>query len=228
MERDFAYLESIMKDYIPMLDRGPLTFRVLGVDFRHYQKNSSRDHFLLPVLQGVNRLVKPPLIYYLGGTDEWISNDLFDRSTPIDQSQNYGFQALAANMRGFKQNVRNGSAFALLNTEIRWPIIKYFMRKPVEKPFLRDFQVVGFADIGTAWEGNSPFDEGNLLNSETLSTGPITITYENINDPIVGGVGFGLRSTILGYFVRADMAWGIENGIISDERIIMFSLTLDI
>ena len=184
--------------------------------------------FLLPVLQGVKSFGKTPLIYYLGGTDEWISNDLFDRSTPIDQSQNYGFQALAANMRGFKQNVRNGSAFALLNTEIRWPIIKYFMRKPVEKPFLRDFQVVGFADIGTAWEGNSPFDEGNLLNSETLSTGPITITYENINDPIVGGVGFGLRSTILGYFVRADMAWGIENGIISDERIIMFSLTLDI
>ena len=102
------------------------------------------------------------------------------------------------------------------------------MRKPVEKPFLRDFQVVGFADIGTAWEGSSPFNEDNLLNSETIPAGPITITYENINDPIVGGVGFGLRSTVLGYFVRADMAWGIENGIISDERIIMFSLTLDI
>ena len=206
---------------------GSSNFQVLGVDFRHYQK-IHREIIFVTRIAGSKSFGKTPLIYYLGGTDEWISNDLFDRSTPIDQSQNYGFQALAANMRGFKQNVRNGSAFALLNTEIRWPIIKYFMRKPVEKPFLRDFQVVGFADIGTAWEGNSPFDEGNLLNSETLSTGPITITYENINDPIVGGVGFGLRSTILGYFVRADMAWGIENGIISDERIIMFSLTLDI
>ena len=206
---------------------GSSNFQVLGVDFRHYQK-IHREIIFVTRIAGSKSFGKTPLIYYLGGTDEWISNDLFDRSTPIDQSQNYGFQALAANMRGFKQNVRNGSAFALLNTEIRWPIIKYFMRKPVEKPFLRDFQLVGFADIGTAWEGNSPFDEGNLLNSETLSTGPITITYENINDPIVGGVGFGLRSTILGYFVRADMAWGIENGIISDERIIMFSLTLDI
>jgi hypothetical protein len=102
------------------------------------------------------------------------------------------------------------------------------MKRPVEKPFLRDFQVVGFADVGTAWEGESPFNETNLLNSETLTTGPITITYENINDPIVGGVGFGLRSTLLGYFVRMDLAWGIENGIISNERITMFSLTLDI
>ena len=206
---------------------GASNFQVLGFDFRHYQK-IHREIIFVTRVAASKSFGKTPLIYYLGGTDEWISGDLFDRSTPIDQTQNYGFQALAANMRGFKQNVRNGSAFALLNTEIRWPIIKYFMRKPVEKPFLRDFQVVGFTDIGTAWEGNSPFDEGNLLNSETLSTGPITITYENINDPIVGGVGFGLRSTILGYFVRADMAWGIENGIISNERIIMFSLTLDI
>ncbi len=206
---------------------GSANFQVLGFDFRHYQK-IHREIIFVTRITGSKSFGKTPLIYYLGGTDEWISGDLFDRSTPIDQTQNYGFQALAANMRGFKQNVRNGSAFALLNAEIRWPIVKYFMRKPVEKPFLRDFQVVGFADIGTAWEGNSPFDEENLLNSEILSTGPITITYENINDPIVGGVGFGLRSTILGYFVRADMAWGIENGIISDERIIMFSLTLDI
>lgn len=206
---------------------GLSNFQVLGFDFRHYQK-IHREIIFVTRIAASKSFGKTPLIYYLGATDEWISGDQFDRSTPIDQSQNYGFQALAANMRGFKQNVRNGSAFALINTELRWPIVKYFMRKPVEKPFLRDFQVVGFADIGTAWEGNSPFDEGNLLNSETLSTGPITITYENINDPIVGGVGFGLRSTILGYFVRADMAWGIENGIISDERIIMFSLTLDI
>jgi hypothetical protein len=206
---------------------GSSNFQVLGFDFRHYLQ-IHREIILVGRIAGSKSFGKTPLIYYLGGTDEWISGDLFDRSTPIDDTQNYGFQALAANMRGFKQNVRNGSAFALLNTELRWPIIKYFMRKPVEKPFLRDFQVVGFADIGTAWEGSSPFNEDNLLNSETIPAGPITITYENINDPIVGGVGFGLRSTVLGYFVRADMAWGIENGIISDERIIMFSLTLDI
>ena len=206
---------------------GVSNFQVVGFDFRHYQK-IHREIIFVTRLAGSKSFGTTPLIYYLGGTDEWISGDLFDRDTPIDQTQNYGFQALAANMRGFRQNVRNGSAFALINTELRWPIIKYFMKRPVEKPFLRDFQVVGFADIGTAWEGESPFDEDNLLNSETITTGPITITYENINDPIVGGVGFGLRSTLLGYFVRLDFAWGIENGIISDERITMFSMTLDI
>ena len=206
---------------------GVSNFQVVGFDFRHYQQ-IHREIIFVTRLAGSKSFGSTPLIYYLGGTDEWISGDLFDRDTPIDQTQNYGFQALAANMRGFKQNVRNGSAFALINAELRWPIVKYFMKRPVEKPFLRDFQVVGFADVGTAWEGESPFNETNLLNSETLTTGPITITYENINDPIVGGVGFGLRSTLLGYFVRMDLAWGIENGIISNERITMFSLTLDI
>lgn len=206
---------------------GVSNFQVVGFDFRHYQQ-IHREIIFVTRLAGSKSSGSTPLIYYLGGTDEWISGDLFDRDTPIDQTQNYGFQALAANMRGFKQNVRNGSAFALINAELRWPIVKYFMKRPVEKPFLRDFQVVGFADVGTAWEGESPFNETNLLNSETLTTGPITITYENINDPIVGGVGFGLRSTLLGYFVRMDVAWGIENGIISNERITMFSLTLDI
>lgn len=206
---------------------GVSNFQVVGFDFRHYQQ-IHREIIFVTRLAGSKSSGSTPLIYYLGGTDEWMSGDLFDRDTPIDQTQNYGFQALAANMRGFKQNVRNGSAFALINAELRWPIVKYFMKRPVEKPFLRDFQVVGFADVGTAWEGESPFNETNLLNSETLTTGPITITYENINDPIVGGVGFGLRSTLLGYFVRMDLAWGIENGIISNERITMFSLTLDI
>jgi WD40 repeat protein len=213
---------------------GISNFQVIGADFRYYQK-IHREMILVTRFAASKSFGKTPLIYYLGGTDEWISQDQFDRTTPIDDTQNYGFQALAANMRGFKQNIRNGSAFALINTELRWPIVKYFMRRPVEKPFLRDFQVVGFADIGTAWEGASPFADDNLLNSEILpiprnnsGSVPITITYENINDPIVGGVGFGLRSTLLGYFVRVDVAWGIENGIISKDRIIMFSLTLDI
>jgi len=30
-------------------------------------------------------------------------------------------------------------------------------------------------------------------------------------EPVVGGIGVGLRTTILGYFVRFDVAWGIED-----------------
>jgi Tol biopolymer transport system component len=200
---------------------------VLGLDYRHYQK-IHREFIFVSRFAASTSFGSNPLIYYLGGVNEWWKSDIFDESTPIDYSQNYGFQALAANMRGFLQNIRNGSNFAVMNYELRLPVFAYFINRPIQSDFVRNFQIVGFADIGTAWTGTSPFDDDNPLNNETYTTGPITVTYENINDPIVGGSGFGLRTTLLGYFVRADWAWGIENGEISKKSQFIFSLSLDI
>lgn len=200
---------------------------VIGMDFRHYQKLHKEFIFVCRFAASAS-FGSNPLIYYLGGVDEWWKSDVFDESTPIDQTQNYGFQALASNMRGFLQNVRNGSRFAVMNNELRLPVFSYFINRPIQSEFVKNFQLIGFGDIGTAWEGPSPFAEDNPLNNETRFTPPITVTYENINDPIVGGVGFGLRSVLLGYFMRADWAWGIENGEISKESQFIFSLSLDI
>ena len=200
---------------------------VFGFDFRNYQK-LHRELIFVSRVAGSRSFGKTPLVYYLGGVDEWWSQDVFDRSTPIDPSQNYGFQALAANLRGFRQNVRNGNNFVVLNTELRLPVFSYFINRPIQSELVRNFQIVGFGDIGTAWVGDSPYADDNPLNNETKREGPITVIYEDINDPLVGGIGFGLRSTVLGYFVRTDWAWGIENGEISKESQFMFSLTLDI
>jgi hypothetical protein len=38
------------------------------------------------------------------------------------------------------------------------------------------------------------------------------VRYKNQNDPILGSLGWGLRTKIWGYFVRFDYAHGIENG----------------
>ena len=201
---------------------------VLGVDFRHYQK-IHREMIGVFRFAGSSSFGATPLIYYLGGVDEWWRSDIYDESTPIDFSQNYGFQALAANMRGFLQNVRNGNNFAVINTEIRLPLFSYFINRPIQSDIIRNFQIVGFGDVGTAWVGSSPFADDNPINNEELIFGDRSqVIYENINDPIVGGVGFGLRTTLLGYFVRADWGWGIENGFISDKPLFMFSLSLDI
>lgn len=200
---------------------------VVGFDFRHYQK-VHKEIIVVSRLAGSTSFGSNPLVYYLGGVDEWWKSDLFDENTPIDNSQNYGFQALAANMRGFLQNVRNGNSFAVMNNEIRIPVFAYLINRPIQSNFVRNFQFIGFGDIGTAWVGTSPFAKDNPFSNEVKTTGPITVTYENINNPIVGGIGGGLRTTLLGYFVRADWGWGIENGVISKEPLFMFSLSLDI
>ena len=202
---------------------------VLGADFRHY----TRVH---RTLIWANRFAasssfgNTPLIYYLGSLDNWTNLnprvEVFDQSVPIDYTKNYAFQTLATNMRGFTQNIRNGSNFALINSELRWPVIRYLVNRPLSSSFLNNFQVVGFFDAGTAWTGLHPWAGENAYDSEEYVSGPVTVVIDSNREPIVAGYGFGLRSRLFGYFIRLDWAWGIENRTVL-PRMFYFSLNLD-
>jgi hypothetical protein len=202
---------------------------VVGADFRHYQPVHRTliwaNRFAISTSFGGSRL-----IYYMGGVDNWTNLSrtvqTFDSSMPIDTTQNFVYQTLATNMRGFSQNIRNGNSFAVFNSELRWPVFRYFANRPINSDFLNNFQVVGFLDIGTAWSGPTPWDERNHLNREVIRNGPLVIVIDKGNEPIVSGYGFGVRSRLLGYFVRADWAWGIENHVLL-PRVFYLSLSLD-
>ncbi len=203
---------------------------VIGGDFRHY----TRIH---RTLIWANRFAastsfgRSPLIYYLGSVDNWINLfqqriPTFNESVAIDYTQNYAYQALATNLRGFSQNIRNGSNFAVINTELRWPIFRYLIGHPLSSGFLNNFQVVGFADVGSAWTGLNPFTEENAWDQEVIVNGPITISLDANRDPIVAGYGFGARTLLFGYFLRVDVAWGLDSGTVTDP-VWYFSLTTD-
>lgn len=86
--------------------------------------------------------------------------------------------------------------------------------------------IVGFGDIGTAWNGVHPWSGENAYDNEVIESGPLTITIDSNRQPIVAGYGVGVRSQLLGYWIRLDWAWGIENNIIL-PRIFYFSMNLD-
>ncbi len=205
---------------------------VFGADFRHYIRIHRSliwaSRFAASTSQGSSRL-----IYYLGGVDNWTNITPLKTPTfiplseiPIDRTANYAYQTVATNMRGFSQNIRNGNNFALINTEIRWPVIKYLANYPLSNSFLENFQIVGFFDIGTAWSGKTPWSGENAYDYNEITRGTIKVTLDSDREPVVAGYGFGLRSQLLGYFVRLDWSWGIENNQIR-ERIFYFSLSLD-
>jgi hypothetical protein len=199
---------------------------VLGADFRYYLKIHRQliwaTRFATSTSLGNNKLV-----YYLGSTDNsFVPNDNFNYDIQVDQSQNYAFQAVATNLRGFVQNIRNGNSFALINSEIRFPIFQYLINKPIRSDFFRNFQIIGFGDIGTAWTGSSPYSKNNALFKKDYNGNPISISVTKNVEPIVGGYGFGLRTRLLGYFMRADWAWGVDDGAVQ-PRIFYFSLGLD-
>jgi len=203
---------------------------VVGADFRSYTR-IHRTLIWANRIAGSASFGRSPLIYYLGSVDNWINLNqtkvpTFNESVAIDYTQNYAYQALATNVRGFSQNIRNGSNFLVINTELRWPIFRYLAGHPLGSGFLNSFQVVGFADVGTAWTGLHPFNDDNAWNTEIIENGPMTITIDANRDPIVAGYGFGVRSQLLGYFIRLDWAWGVENMQVQ-PRMFYLSLSLD-
>jgi len=217
---------KLFAEYFDQLDRSKSDLTVLGMDFRFYKKIHRQiiwaNRFAASTSFGNDKL-----IYYLGSTDNCFSPvNNFNENIQIDYSQNYAFQTVASNLRGFTQNIRNGNSFALINSEIRFPIFQYLTHKPIRTDFFRNFQIVGFGDFGTAWTGSSPYAKNNSLFKADYPGNPISITVTKDIEPLVGGYGFGLRSRILGYFVRADWAWGIDDGV-KQPRLFYFSLGLD-
>jgi len=86
--------------------------------------------------------------------------------------------------------------------------------------------LISFFDVGAAWTGSSPNDPANKYNQEDVVNGPVTIVIDNQKAPFVYGYGWGVRSRLLGYFVRADFAWGIDGEVVL-PRIFYLSLSLD-
>jgi hypothetical protein len=203
---------------------------VFGIDFRKYTK-IHRELIWANRFAASTSFGPTKLLYYLGGVDNWMGdwfNDtpMFDSTIPVTPGFNYGFQTLATNMRGFTQNIRNGNNFALINSEIRWPFVRYFAGRPLRSNFLNSLQVVGFGDIGTAWSGTSPWGGENGYDNQIITSGPVKVTLDSNREPVVAGFGFGARAQLFGYFIRADWAWGIENWYVL-PNIFYLSFSLD-
>lgn len=184
---------------------------VIGADFRHYQRIAKYSVLAFRAAAS-SSFGSEKILFILGGVD----NELFNTTnnnipTPIGQS--FVYQTPATNLRGFAHNIRNGNSYLLANAELRVPIFKYISKK-IKSPFLRNFQVIGFLDVGTAWSGKSPFSDENPLNISYFPDGrpndPVVVRVKYYRDPIVAAYGFGLRSVLFGHFFRFDYAWGIE------------------
>ena len=217
---------KIFGEYYRQVDKAKTDFFVVGFDGRWYKK-IHRDLIWANRLAASTSFGNKKLIYYMGGVDNWFSPK-FDNTTNIARDQNYTYQTLATNMRGFYQNVRNGNSFAVINSELRFPIFKYFFKRPIRSDFIQNFQIIGFGDLGTAWTGDSPYAENNSLNTTVVGSSitPLIITLKTQHNPLVGGYGWGVRSRVFGYFIRIDRAWGVQDGIIL-KPLWYLSLSLD-
>lgn len=207
---------KIFGEYYYKINKPNYNTYVIGGDIRLY-KEIYRSIVFATRFAGATSFGNGKVIFYLGGVDNWYNLSLdtaqsgyFDKSVRINPEINYIFQAVATNLRGFAQNIRNGNSFILSNIELRVPIIRTLMPWPVNSDFLYNFQIVGFFDIGSAWAGLSPYDSKNLYHTIVKQRYPFTMIVDLERPPFVFGYGWGVRTKLLGYFVRFDFSWGYE------------------
>ncbi len=222
---------KLFGEYHQRLNKNYDNLFVFGGDLRHYMV-IHRNFIWANRFAASGSLGSAKLVYYLGGVDNWTN---LSARTPtfiplseirLTPDVNYAFQTVATNMRGFSQNIRNGSNFALINSELRLPFVRYIANYPLSNAFFENLMVVGFFDIGTAWTGFSPWSRQNGYDRDFINKGNVEVEIDAQRDPIVAGYGFGFRSQLLGYFIRLDWARGIENMQVL-PHVFYFSLALD-
>lgn len=212
--------DTIFNDFnvqLPQFTNGYLM--AWGLDARHYQKIYKNiiwaNRFAYSTSVGTQKL-----IYYMGGTDNLLLPN-FNDATPVNVDNNYAFQTLAYNMRGFQQNIRNGNSYMVFNSELRIPLFATLASAPLSSQLLENFQIVGFFDAGTAWEGPTPFTRDNPLFEQTATNNGASavVRYQVQKRPVAMAAGVGARTSIMGYFIRADLGWGIDSGVANSPRI---------
>ena len=181
------------------------------------------------------------LIYYLGGVDGWLmfgdnlkkdgSNKYFIENNPPANDQNYAFQSLAVNMRGFIQNIASGNNALVINSEFRLPVFTTLFDKTINNAFIRNFQVTQFTDLGTAWNGGYDGIRRPQIAYNTAlgpsQPGPVTVRVKAGGvGPFAGGYGFGARTMLLGYFIKFDAGWPMS-GFFRGKPVTYFALGLD-
>jgi len=205
-------------------------FNNFSIDIRKYQP--IHKEFVLAVRGTYGQFTGPAAKKYMvGGMDNWAFNSskaTTSQDDPLSTNASRGedgstdrlFNQYATNLRGFDYNSLYGNSYIILNAELRLPIARYLYKGPIESNFLKNFQIVAFYDMGTAWSGNNPFNGDNSVNTRIIDKGDkiFKITVTNFNDPFLRSYGFGVRTMALGYYMKLDVAQGIQNGVTLSPR----------
>ena len=211
------------------------SFSNIEVDLRHYQK-LFRDVTLATRVFYGNFFGSNAPNYLLGGMNNWLFQqfETYDdaEENPLAISRGVDNSEILftrfTNLRGFNFNKFNGTDVLTFTAELRLPIVRFFYRGPIASNFFRNLEFVGFYDVGSSWTGSSPFSEENSLNTEIIDDGgPFRAELQNFKNPWLQSYGAGVRTVLLGYYLKADLAYPIEDNIVADRPRLFLTLGYD-
>jgi Tol biopolymer transport system component len=195
-------------DFSPDISPKTLSYRTFFMDYRKYWHFKKRYDFAVKLSCGTSG-GKDPQKFYLGGISNWISPRLATQN--IYGVRDLYFSSIITPLRGYDYFAVQGTSFALLNLELRYPFIDHFaMRFPL--PMTLSY-VTGawFLDIGGAWDESKKFHGGTYQGGAKL-------------DDWKAGFGFGARANLGIVVLRFDTAWRTDFATVSAKPILYFSL----
>ncbi|PZV85474.1 hypothetical protein CLV31_103266 [Algoriphagus aquaeductus] len=211
------------------LNHSSRSFSNFYLDIRNYQK-VHKNIVLASKLYFGSFMGANPQNYLVGGMDNWLFNEFYNppsnrpepspvRNPSGAENSNILF-ADFVDLRGYDYDEIRGRNVFTFTTELRLPLFSYLTRGNISSNFVRNFQLVGFYDIGSAWNDAAPWERVNDQNTEVVNTvgSPFVIVLNNFNNPWLQSYGAGLRTVLLNYYVKFDVARPIRNYKAEDLR----------
>lgn len=204
------------------LNHGNRSFSNFYLDLRNYQK-IHKNITLASKLYIGSFMGKNPQNYLVGGMDNWLFNEFYNppsnRPEPSPVRNPSGVEnsnilfADFVDLRGYDYDEIRGRNVITFTTELRIPLFSYLTRGNITSNFVRNFQLVGFYDVGSAWNDFAPWERVNDQNTEVINTegSPFVVVLNNFNNPWLQSYGAGLRTVLLNYYVKFDVARPIRN-----------------
>ena len=147
-----------------------------------------------------------PQRFFMGGTENWINREFATGGIPIENTQDFAFLSPALPMRGYNYAEQIGTKYALINIELRMPIIRYLLTGGIPL-FFQNVMGAAFLDVGAAW------DKNNQL--QLIQTNPLG---DVVTKDMLIGTGFGARFYFLFFLLRIDVAWAYNLDRFSDPK----------
>lgn len=204
------------------MNNGERSFTNAYMDLRNYQKIHKNITFATRLFAGTF-FGKNPQSYLVGGMDNWLFNQFYrppsnrPEASPVRnvggiENSNILF-AEFIDLRGYDYDEIRGRNVITFSSELRIPLFSYLSRGNITSNFIKNFQMVAFYDIGTSWNESPPWNRVNDQNTEVIDTegSPFLIRLNNFNNPWLQSYGAGIRTVLLNYYVKFDLARPIRN-----------------
>lgn len=157
--------------------------------------------------------------------DNWLFKNSHAQNNPWlpglnTENNDLYFLEHVTSLRGYDYNTFYGSDVLLANFELRMPLAHILYSGPIGSSFIKNFQLVGFMDIGSSWTGISPFKENNSISTVVIDD-PNSLyraEIQTFKSPWLAGYGVGMRSMIFGYFMKFDLAFPYQDNQVGDAK----------